>query len=381
MRTPAGRCFRCAFVITVSAMTLVQGCTQTDHIIPTTPERVSSRKLPNAISYSIGPADGDSLFRGIFFGEGSVGAVLPELNDGTSADSYAADDTQRSYVAWAKNLIVDRVNSQDPNFLARFSSALQSGNASTVSVYMDTASQMVDVAMQQLLAESQARYDAAHPPGTCGSPVLCELPNTMYSHNAHLLHNGSLSWDTGATSTYDTVIVNSGDMVQALGVWRVKDVALAYEVAAVVTVAGIINVVAAGNVNWVINVNRFINKTKGWYKSTADYIPTGGGQADLSKEYVSGVLATKFAAPSVGISGTSNIKAGVTCTWYGDATGGVTPYTYRWTQNGTYIGNGSQVTTSFSSTGTLQLQVTTATGVWRTVSKTVTVSSTGKCLL
>jgi hypothetical protein len=306
-----------------------------------------------------------------------VGAAIPELNDGTSADSYAADDNQRYYVSWAKNEVVNRVNSQDAGFLGRFSTGLQSGNAATVSAYMDTASSMVDVAMQQLMAESQARYEAAHGSGTtCGSQFLCELPNTQYSHSAHLVHQGT-SWDNGATSTYDTVLVNSGDMVQALGVWRVKDLVVVWEVAGVVTVAGIINAVAAGNVNWVINVSRFINKTKGW-KFVANYIPTGEGQADLTKEYVSGVLATRFAAPSVDISGPTLVRPNASCYWWGNVSGGATPYTYTWRKNGSIVGSASDLTTAFSSNGTLQLDVTTATGATRTSTMNVTVSSTAK---
>jgi SdpC family antimicrobial peptide len=350
----------------------MQACTETPQ--PTEASLIRGHETARVL-------DGTSLFRGIAFGEGSVAAAIPELNEGTSADSYAENSGQLASVAWAKNEIVNRINAQDANFLDRFSIGLQSGNASTVMAYMDSAGTKLDNAMLQIAAESRARYDAQHTPGTtCGGQVLCELPNATLSHSEHLTHSGSITWDVGAAALYDTVIVNDGDVMQNLGVYLVKDLAVFYEVAGAVTVAGILNAVAAGNVNWVINVSRFWNKTRGYKLTAVSWDHAGSGQADLTQEYVSGLLATRFQAPSVFITGASRLQSGQVCTWYSNVSGGATPYTYVWKKDGSVIGSGTDLTTSFTASGTLTLTVTSATGAETASTKSVTVSSTGTCL-
>lgn len=78
---------------------------------------------------------------------------------------------------------------------------------------------------------------------------------------------------------------------------------------------------------------------------------------------------------SVSISGRSTVKPNVSCEWTAVPSGGTTPYTYSWTKNGSYAGSGSSLTTSFSSSGTLGVQVTDGAASQASGSKSITVTS------
>lgn len=81
--------------------------------------------------------------------------------------------------------------------------------------------------------------------------------------------------------------------------------------------------------------------------------------------------------PVASIVGPSSVQANAPCLWSASVSG-TPPYTYYWTKDGGFIGSDADVTTSFSQSGTLYLQVWDAYGQPGNSSKPITVSSTAK---
>lgn len=80
---------------------------------------------------------------------------------------------------------------------------------------------------------------------------------------------------------------------------------------------------------------------------------------------------------SVSIHGPSPVRSGATCTWYADVSGGTAPYSYSWSASGgSGYASGSWYTNSSSTSFTLYLTVTDATGASQSTSRWVTVNST-----
>lgn len=78
--------------------------------------------------------------------------------------------------------------------------------------------------------------------------------------------------------------------------------------------------------------------------------------------------------PGVSIVGPSHVRPNATCLWEASVTG-TGPFTYYWTQNGGFIGSGSEVTTSFGSSGSLAVQVWDSYSQSASTTKTITVAT------
>jgi SdpC family antimicrobial peptide len=83
----------------------------------------SSTPLEASRAYS-----GEEVFKGLFFGEGEVGAKFPEIWEGQSLTDRAQTPKKKAqYEQWQANALA-KVNAQDPAFLERFGEAMQSGD-------------------------------------------------------------------------------------------------------------------------------------------------------------------------------------------------------------------------------------------------------------
>jgi SdpC family antimicrobial peptide len=71
---------------------------------------------------------GEDLFLGIFFGEGQVGQLLPEIWKGRSTSSRALSPEKTEQVLQAEANIVAEIHKQDPSFFQRFGLAVTSGD-------------------------------------------------------------------------------------------------------------------------------------------------------------------------------------------------------------------------------------------------------------
>jgi SdpC family antimicrobial peptide len=72
--------------------------------------------------------DGETLFRGLVFGEGAVAQAVPELWSGRSMENPAWTPAQHEEFEAAKSSIVVGMRRADPAFFGRFGAALQSGD-------------------------------------------------------------------------------------------------------------------------------------------------------------------------------------------------------------------------------------------------------------
>lgn len=68
--------------------------------------------------------DGETIFRGIFFGKGPVAELFPEL----WSHSPRLEPDEAAKLAELENRIVERMKSLDPSFFDRFRKAMTSGN-------------------------------------------------------------------------------------------------------------------------------------------------------------------------------------------------------------------------------------------------------------
>jgi hypothetical protein len=83
---------------------------------------------------------------------------------------------------------------------------------------------------------------------------------------------------------------------------------------------------------------------------------------------------------SASIVGPSSVRANTQCNWLASVSG-TPPFTYYWTKDGSFIGSGSEVTTSFAMSGTIAVQVWDANGSGYD-SKSITVTpSAPQCLI
>lgn len=109
-----------------------------------------------------------------------------------------------------------------------------------------------------------------------------------------------------------------------------------------------------------------------------------GWSADVVKGLWQGLLYANGPVPPPALSaqllGPSPVKPSQSCTWAASPSGGVPPYTYVWKKNGStmYGETGVQVTTSFSSTGSLDVRVTDDVGTQVSKTKTIYVQSSAQ---
>jgi SdpC family antimicrobial peptide len=100
---------------------------------------------------------GEEAFRGIFFGEGRVGAHLPQIWHGKSmvqriAVRFSGKPEQAVAVKSGIDYLIARIQRHDPTFFSRFGTAVQSGNRVEVSAALEEAGSLV-----KLLASGKDR--------------------------------------------------------------------------------------------------------------------------------------------------------------------------------------------------------------------------------
>ena len=140
---------------TLAALFLVTGCAMED----TTASSVNNDSL-----------DGETLFLGLFFGQGEAAAVLPETWKGQDqVNSEEALELSHAVVNWIAN--------EDPAFFDRFEANMKSDNQVKVAAALDEAVSKLKPAMSAyvgedidtLVANSGADTDVI---GTCVAVVV-----------------------------------------------------------------------------------------------------------------------------------------------------------------------------------------------------------------
>lgn len=137
--------------------------------------------------------------------------------------------------------------------------------------------------------------------------------------------------------------------------------------------------------------NQFTSSSASWSTSTpslvsvnssgnvtAQHLASGTAQVTATIEGVPGSanISVSQSDLAVSISQPSSIRPNAQCYWFATVSGGNGPYTYSWSRSGgTSTSTTNEFSTQSSSSFTIFLTVTDALGTWRSVSKSITVTS------
>lgn len=106
----------------------------------------SEPTAPSAVvSYS-----GEAFFRGVFFGDGPVGAMLPEVWQGRQLEGFGRTTAEAARVAALREEIVADVRSADPGLFERFGAAMRSGRHVHIERALDEAGERLAATVQRL---------------------------------------------------------------------------------------------------------------------------------------------------------------------------------------------------------------------------------------
>jgi hypothetical protein len=127
------------------------------------------------------------------------------------------------------------------------------------------------------------------------------------------------------------------------------------------------------------NPNLSIAALKSMVLDNASAVTIVGGLGVANRVLFSNFLAPPPPPPpltSVSMTGPTSVRSGTLCVWFANPNGGTAPFSWVWKKNGSTIAGAtsSQVETSFSSSGTLQVIVTDATGTNKSNTKSISVS-------
>lgn len=110
---------------------------------PATKSAVSTAKAP-AVSVK---ADGEDVFRGLFFAQGKVGQELAHLDLFAEARQHLDNDSYDEIRA--SNAVVELINKKSPGFFAEFSGNVRSGNPRQVEqAVIDAQNMLLSVAQK-----------------------------------------------------------------------------------------------------------------------------------------------------------------------------------------------------------------------------------------
>jgi SdpC family antimicrobial peptide len=118
----------CATLLALTQVIWIFGSGCSTLTEPTSPELTSARVIsgsPNRTGQ--GPADGEALYRGIFFGQGSILQQIPELDEVLSWRA-SANQTSLNTVDAMVNDIVPVIASNHSGYFAHFSTEMRSGD-------------------------------------------------------------------------------------------------------------------------------------------------------------------------------------------------------------------------------------------------------------
>jgi SdpC family antimicrobial peptide len=111
--------------IAVTAMTCMTGC---------------GNGKPQSVSEHF---SGEVLYNGIYFGEGRVGNMLPEIWHGSSISGRATDPKTASLIKAREQATLERLERQKPGFLAGFQKAVTSGDQVQVGAALDLGARLL----------------------------------------------------------------------------------------------------------------------------------------------------------------------------------------------------------------------------------------------
>jgi SdpC family antimicrobial peptide len=86
---------------------------------------------------------GQALYNGIYFGEGRVGSMLPEIWHGSSISGRAADPKTANLIKAREQVTLERLERQKPGFFVGFQKAVTSGDQIQVGSALDLGARLL----------------------------------------------------------------------------------------------------------------------------------------------------------------------------------------------------------------------------------------------
>jgi SdpC family antimicrobial peptide len=117
------------------------------------------------------PKDGETLFRGLIFGEGEVAQAFPEIWGGKKIDDPSWTAEQREAVVKTKALLISDMRTADPGFFDRYAAALQSGDRLRIERMLDESGKLFRQVADSRITTSQSG-NSGSASGTCIIEVL-----------------------------------------------------------------------------------------------------------------------------------------------------------------------------------------------------------------
>jgi SdpC family antimicrobial peptide len=116
---------------------------------------------------------GQALYNGIYFGEGRVGELLPEIWHGSSISGRAVDPKTASLIKAREQVTLERLERQKPGFFAGFQKAITSGNQVQVGAALDLGARLLQG------AGSRQQRDSINPEDELVLDVATVQPPTI----------------------------------------------------------------------------------------------------------------------------------------------------------------------------------------------------------
>ena len=95
--------------------------------------------------------DGESMFRGLFFGQGEIGTLFPEIWHGTRFETIAFSEKGEDLALRMREDLVHLIHRADTSFFDRFGEAIGTGSHLKISDALDEAGKMLVAALSEQL--------------------------------------------------------------------------------------------------------------------------------------------------------------------------------------------------------------------------------------
>lgn len=127
---------------------------------------------PRSLKY-----DGETIFRGVFFGSGPVAGLISEAIDPRMRALYLQNAAELNGMA---EVAIARITSEDPLFFSRFAQDVQSGNRSRISRALSEAAEFIPDAMGG--GPVSCGPGGMLPCGSCPGTETCKAPPKKKKH-------------------------------------------------------------------------------------------------------------------------------------------------------------------------------------------------------
>lgn len=152
-----------------------------------------------------GYADAETLFRGVMFGQGPIADSIPEIRDNLKVDLLATSGMPATQIVDLQNRLLARIKLNDSGFLARFKSAMNSGDQVEISMMLEEAGSQITQALRAVAEGDSLRYYDAHP-----SIVSARMQPRMDATGHFSLGDTAVTASDASTEIHNQISTSSG---------------------------------------------------------------------------------------------------------------------------------------------------------------------------